>query len=309
MSLRLGGDGFQQYEEVLHSVYVASILQCASTMHALLPDGHHRQPTTTLLRAHDVTFSAAWTAQRSKIQRLISQQLQLQRQQRELASLPNLSPAHAAAVHHPLSPDDFAIRQQGLINCLCPESSHWLQANPAFWINRLTDNAFMIAFWVRSKFRVMGPRRYCICGESVDCLGDLVLSYPVSLSGTRLMPRYPINYAGVVAAGEPPLARYLESNLPVIHPAAAANDDAWRAHDPTHPARRAHDPTHPMIHTLARILLPSLSTSRLLPTTLVQQTVLPSLDVLPRLALLPKLPHMPATIVLSLMICSFSSSQ
>ena len=41
---------------------------------------------------------------------------------------------------NPLSPDGFAIRQQGLINCLCPESSHWLQANPAFWINRLTDN-------------------------------------------------------------------------------------------------------------------------------------------------------------------------
>ncbi len=107
----------------------------------------------------DVTFSAMWTAQRSKIQRLISQLLQLQRQQRELASLPNLPPAHAAAVHHPLSPDDFAIRQQGLIN-------------------RLTDNAFMIAFWVRSKFRVMGPRRYCICGEPVDCLGDHVLSCP-----------------------------------------------------------------------------------------------------------------------------------
>jgi len=66
-------------------------------MHALLPDGHHRQPTTTpsltefctsfeLLRTRgvtvlaDVMFSAMWTAQRSKIQRLISQQLQLQRQ-------------------------------------------------------------------------------------------------------------------------------------------------------------------------------------------------------------------------------------
>jgi hypothetical protein len=96
-----------------------------------------------------------WTAQRSKIQRLMSQQLQLQRQQREQASLPNLPPAHTAAVHNPLSPDDFAIRQQGLINCLCPESSHWLQANPAFRINRLTDNAFMIVFWERSKFRVM----------------------------------------------------------------------------------------------------------------------------------------------------------
>lgn len=282
MSLRLGGDGFQQSEEVLHSAYVASILQCASSMHALLPDGHHRQPTTTpsltefctsleLLRARgvtvlaDVTFSAMWTAQRSKIQRLISQQLQLQRQQRELASLPNLPPAHAAAVHHPLSPDDFAIRQQGLINCLCPESSHWLQANPAFWINRLTDNAFMIAFWVRSKFRVMGPRRYCICGEPVDCLGDHVLSCPrvtvrnqvrntahASLSSQlrRCISSHSASSEYVVAAGEPPLARYLESNLPVIHP-AAADDDPWRAHDPTHPARRAdlalitHSGAHP----------------------------------------------------------------
>jgi len=60
----------------------------------------------------DVTFSEMWTAQRSKIQ------------------LQNLPSAHAAAIHNPLSPDDFAIRQD----------------NPSFWINRLTDNAFMIAF-------------------------------------------------------------------------------------------------------------------------------------------------------------------
>jgi hypothetical protein len=88
--------------------------------------------------------------------------------QRELASLPNLPPAHAAAVQNPLSPDDFAIRQQGFINRLYRIhqqgfiNSRWLQANPAFSIDRLTDNAFMIACWVRSKFRVMGPRRYCM---------------------------------------------------------------------------------------------------------------------------------------------------
>jgi len=225
-------------------------------MHALLPDGHHRPPTTTpsltefctsleLLRARgvtvlaDVTFSAMWTAQRIKIQRLISQQLQLQRQQRELASLPNLPPAHASAVHNPLSPDDFAIRQQGLINCLCPESSHWLQANPAFWINRLTDNAFMIAFWVRSKFRVMGPRRYYICGEPVDCLDDHVLSCPrvtvrnqvrntahasLSYQLRRCLSSHSASSEYIVAAGEPPLARYLESNLPVIRPVADDED-------------------------------------------------------------------------------------
>ena len=44
----------------------------------------------------------------------------------------------------------------------------------------------------------------------------------------------------VVAADESSLARYLESNLSVIHPAAADDDDdPWRAHDPTQPARRA----------------------------------------------------------------------
>jgi hypothetical protein len=77
----------------------------------------------------------------------------------------------------------------------------------------------MIAFWVRSKFYVMGPRRYCICGEPVDCLGDLVLSYPVSLSGTkygtRLMPRYPLNYAGAFHHTQPPLSM----SLPLVnHP-------------------------------------------------------------------------------------------
>jgi len=46
-------------------------------------------------------------------------------------------------------------------------------------------------------------------------------------------------------------SRYLESNLPVIHPATADDDDPWRAHNPTHPAPRAdlviitHSGAHP----------------------------------------------------------------
>ena len=71
-------------------------------------------------------------AQRNKIQRLISQQLQLQRQQRELVLLPNLPPAHAAVVHNPLSPDDFAIRQQGLINCLLDQQTNRQRLNDRF---------------------------------------------------------------------------------------------------------------------------------------------------------------------------------
>ena len=69
----------------------------------------------------------------------------------------------------------------------------------------------------------MSPRRYCIWGEPVDCLGDHFLSYPR------------------VSYGEPTLDRYLESHLPVVRPAAADDDDddddkdPWRAHDSTHP--------------------------------------------------------------------------
>ena len=171
----------------------------------------------------------------------------------------------------------------------------------------------MIAVWVRSKFRVMGPCRYCICGEPVDCLGDHVLCCPrvtvrnqvrntahasLSYQLRRCLSSHSASSEYVVAAGEPPLARYLESNLPVIHP-VATDEDPWRAHDPTHPARRADLAVWraSFYHPYRRHdCCPQLSCRR-------------PLDVLPRLAMLPKLPHMPATIVLPLMMCSFSSSQ
>jgi hypothetical protein len=62
----------------------------------------------------------------------------------------------------------------------------------------------------------MGPRRYCICGEPVDCLGDHVLSCPrVTVLSTRLMPPYPINYAGAFRHSQPPLSM----SLPLVnHP-------------------------------------------------------------------------------------------
>ncbi len=156
----------------------------------------------------------------------------------------------------------------------------------------------------------MGPRRYFICVEPVDCLGDHVLSCPrvtvrnqvrntahASLSSQlrRCISSHSASSEYVVAAGEPPLARYLESNLPVDDD---DDNDPWRAHDPTHPARRAdlalitHSGAHPS-------------------TILIDVTIAAhnSLDVLPRLAMLPKLPPMPASIVLPLMMCSSSSSQ
>jgi hypothetical protein len=112
----------------------------------------------------------------------------------------------------------------------------------------------MTAFWVRSKFRVMDPRRYCICGEPVDCLGDHVLSCPrvtvrnqvrntahasLSYQLRRYLSSHSASSEYVVAAGEPPLARYLESNLPVIRhdcqPARRA-DLALITHSDAHPS-------------------------------------------------------------------------
>jgi hypothetical protein len=71
----------------------------------------------------DVTFSAMWTAQRSKVLRLTSQRLQLQRQQREL--IVSVAPKSFSCLC--CCGPQTAMRQQGLINCLCPESIYWLQ--------------------------------------------------------------------------------------------------------------------------------------------------------------------------------------
>ena len=139
---------------------------------------------------------------------------------------------------------------------------------------------------------------------------------PVSLSGIksgtrpmhqlrRCISSHSASSEYVVAAGEPPLDRYLESHLPGVRPTAAAADP-WQAFDSTHPLRG--EPTLPSLHTLERILPPSLLMSQLLHTTPVQQTVPPYPDMLLRPAMLPRLPPMPATIVLPLMMYSFSSS-
>ena len=57
-------------------------------------------------------------------------------------------------------PDDFN-------SYLCPEVSYWFLVNPAFWINRLTDNTFMISFRVRNKFLWWAP---------VDTVSEVTLS-------------------------------------------------------------------------------------------------------------------------------------
>jgi hypothetical protein len=270
MGIRHGGDGFQATEDIRHAAYVASILQCAPSMHTYLPNGHQRQPTTTLslaefcdsvnlLRTHGVScldnihFATIWYTTNAKMQRSISQELQKQRQQRELDSLPDLPPVHGPAIHQPLSPDDAAIRRQGLTNCRCPESSGWLLANPALWINSLSDTAFRMAFWIRSKFRVMLSRRSCICGQAMDCLGDHVLCCPRATIRNKVrnkshaalsaqlrssMHAQVGSCAYAPATGEPHLDRYLDRRPVVQQPAVADPiDDQWRA--PDHIERRA----------------------------------------------------------------------
>lgn len=263
MGIRHGGDGFQATEDIRHAAYVASILQCAPSMHAYLPNGHQRQPTTTpslaefsdsvnLLRAHGVScltnihFATIWHTTNAKMQRSISQELQQRRQQREIESLPDLPPVHGPAIHQPLSPDDAAIRRQGLTNCRCPESGSWLLANPALWINALSDVAFRMAFWLRSKFRVMRTRRWCICGQPVDCLGDHVLCCPratirnkvrnsshaaLSAQLRRSIQAQAASCSYAPATGEPHLDRYLDRR-PVAQPTVPDHmDEIWNAPD------------------------------------------------------------------------------
>ena len=50
-------------------------------------------------------------------------------------------------------------------------SSAWLSSNPAFLNNQMSDDAFNTAFHIRNLFPVMGSRKWCFCGEKMDCLG------------------------------------------------------------------------------------------------------------------------------------------
>ena len=81
-------------------------------------------------------------------------------------------------------------------------------------------------------------------------------------------------------------------NLPVIHP-AATDEDPWRADL----ALITHSGAHPS--TILIDVKIAAHNSRA-----AGRASLPGCA-----AMLPKLPHMPATIVLPLMMCSFSSSQ
>ena len=79
-----------------------------------------------------------------------------------------------------------------------------------------------MAFWLRSKFRVMRTRRWCTCGQPVDCLGDHVLCClqqpSETRSATRPMLPYQSSFAGAFKLRRHPAAMTSRSVRPVALP-------------------------------------------------------------------------------------------
>jgi hypothetical protein len=121
----------------------------------------------------------------------------------------------------------------------------------------------MIAFWVRSKFRVIGPRRHCICVSLSIVLVTMSLAAPVSLLSYQLR-------------------RSISS-----YPACWWRSYALRAE--SRPCTNTHFGVHPstILIDVTIVAHNSRAADHAFP-----------IDVLPRLAILPKLYHMTATIVL-----------
>jgi hypothetical protein len=198
LSVRLGGGGMTCSAHIARSAYTGSLLQCAPHMHQYFTTGDNRfetaLPTASMVEFQDsvnylrdsgvdcldaVSLRSAWTSpSQRKMQSRISSQLQQQRRRQELASLPTGHPRHGHAALHQLNPTEAAIRRQGITNCTSPDSNQWLCANPAYHLNRMTDQAFRLAWQIRSLLPVMAPREFCICGCPMDCLGDHVLVCP-----------------------------------------------------------------------------------------------------------------------------------
>ena len=104
----------------------------------------------------------------ARMQKLITSQLQALRRGAAQLSLPTGLPRNGPAVHQPLTPNDTAIRRQGITNLTCRDSSQWLTANAAF----------KTCYHLRHMFPVLGSRKFCICGTPTDCFGDHALVCP-----------------------------------------------------------------------------------------------------------------------------------
>ena len=95
--------------------------------------------------------------------------------------------------YQPLTPNDTAIRRQGITNLTCRDSSQWLTANPDFIFNKMSDAAFKTCYHLRHMFPVLGyvaPRGYKIAYYQI------VMVVLVRVEGSVIRPgtwRYTVN--------------------------------------------------------------------------------------------------------------------
>ena len=132
-----------------------------------------------VLCLNGISSNTIWTSPpKLRMQKLITSQLQALRRGAAQLSLPTGLPRNGPAVHQPLTPNDTAVRRQGITNLTCRDSSQWLTANPAFIFNKMSDAAFKTCYHLRHMFPVLGSRKFCICGAPTDFFGDHALVCP-----------------------------------------------------------------------------------------------------------------------------------
>ena len=145
------------------------------------------QDTVLSLRARGVTCldpidsTALWTLEpQIGQQKRVTAELQNMRRRAALASLPSGPPRSGVAVNQALTPNETAIRRQGITNLTCRDSGQWLNANPAYIHNKMNNAAFNLAIQLVLLLEgIAGSRTNCVCGAVTDCFFDHALVCPV----------------------------------------------------------------------------------------------------------------------------------
>jgi len=145
------------------------------------------QDAVSSLRARGVTCldpidsTALWTLEpQIGQQKRVTAELQNMRRRAALASLPSGPPRSGVAVNQALTPNETAIRRQGITNLTCRDSGQWLNANPAYIHNKMNNAAFNLAIQLVLLLEgIAGSRTNCVCGAVTDCFFDHALVCPV----------------------------------------------------------------------------------------------------------------------------------
>jgi hypothetical protein len=171
----------------------------------------------------DITRNNVWTCpSKRKQQNAISLELNKKKRAMILHALPNNITSNRA-----LTIDEAAKRRQGIAND-CKDTGRFLSANPAFGPNNMNNAVFNYSFYTRNLLPIMGSRKYCICGEEMDCLGQHSLVCQVSSIRSKIRnPAHAKLSRGLkallaqrqkcvgysLANGEPMITDYFETNL------------------------------------------------------------------------------------------------